>query len=1212
MYRFAFGLILSVSTLLVGMFSAQAITVGEPATFEARSDGASTYLWTFPGPVTKSGAKVEYTFPAPGSQSVTLKVTGSDGQTNEITKNVIVENGDRPTAIIEVNTSGVNRSVSTLKVNLDSKFSLQPNLDNQDESSLEYYWVVKGQQIREKKLSEKNFKSLGNYNVKLQLYNKDQTALRDEAQVNIIVENQAPIVKSLSVKNGKSGQAVSVKANAEDKDGKIESYRFEVLENGRSVLTQLVTRDQASFNLAQYPGPHLYNFRVTVTDDRGQTDTYTAADTLKIENIIENEPPTFDLIVSPGNEGLVNEWFNFLADGTDPDGDALRYQWLFPDGDQFFSSQIRHQFRTGGEKEIIARVSDGIEIVEKSIKIKVNSPENEAPTVEIVSVSPDVGDTSTLFKFAAIGKDADRDSLTYVWDMGDGGKAVTASPSYRYATAGSHQVTVEVSDGTETARNTKTFQVAEYIGPVIDPETNNAPTVSTAALPLTGTTRDTFRFTSQASDPDGNRITYQWEMGDGVRYFAPQVAHKYVSGGTYEATLTVSDSVLDATSSVSVEVADASGVDTGENSAPEVRILSVTPQMSGDTNTIFRFFTQGQDQDGDQLRYTWDMGDEQQMFIQNPAYRFLTPGTYTVRVSADDGLSTTTDEVTITVVDQDFHTSGDVDPDAENLPPILSITAVAPSTTGDYRTVFRLFSRANDPEGTALDYQWDMGDGNIMQGPNPYYRYTTPGTYLIKGTVTDGGLSAEAEVTLVVEDVPLALKEPEDNEPPSDDPDGVTVSVDEEGTVIINTDVTDPNGDEVFYRWDMGDGAIYFTENVNHHFAAPGTYLVVLEITDGLGVSRITKTVIIPENSVPTDTLLNTNYTSLGLIESIDFSLSSCPRFGASLGQSGSSEIDFTSSLISLRDNIAILRSRIAYDDILEKVLNEEKSALANLERQQKYIAKWQSRSQAGLWPLTRTQEQLTEAQWNDLLSLGLTPESSLKQAQSVLIKTMKPMLEDYKATSNTQEKAGIKASLQKWMSLRSTLNQWHNLSEDKPTLTQKEARFILQKKSLAAKMEASLDPKERKSLEQGIKGYDQLLEVISQVKSLLRTDLLARAQTQLTSCLGTELDASDIVLLEGFNLEDISTGHLISALADIEGTPETTFFLYAKASEIYAQKSLLFEWDLGDGRSVVGQNIHFKYATPGLYEVTLKVSDELTSSRDRLKIRVYSDWPQK
>jgi hypothetical protein len=76
---------------------------------------------------------------------------------------------------------------------------------------------------------------------------------------------------------------------------------------------------------------------------------------------------------------------------------------------------------------------------------------------------------------------------------------------------------------------------------VADPPGNAAPTVRMAADPKTGTAPLRVRFSSAASDPDGDRLASVWDFGDGGKAGGTRATHVYTRPGTYDATVTVTD-----------------------------------------------------------------------------------------------------------------------------------------------------------------------------------------------------------------------------------------------------------------------------------------------------------------------------------------------------------------------------------------------------------------------------------------------------------------------------------------------------------------------------------------------------------------------------------------------------------------------------------------------------------------------------------------------
>jgi PKD repeat protein len=74
---------------------------------------------------------------------------------------------------------------------------------------------------------------------------------------------------------------------------------------------------------------------------------------------------------------------------------------------------------------------------------------NHAPSAGTISVSPGATGMASItgYTFTSNASDQDNDSLTFNWNFGDGATGSGASPSHTYATAGTFNVTLSVSDG---------------------------------------------------------------------------------------------------------------------------------------------------------------------------------------------------------------------------------------------------------------------------------------------------------------------------------------------------------------------------------------------------------------------------------------------------------------------------------------------------------------------------------------------------------------------------------------------------------------------------------------------------------------------------------------------------------------------------------------------------------------------------------------------
>jgi hypothetical protein len=81
-------------------------------------------------------------------------------------------------------------------------------------------------------------------------------------------------------------------------------------------------------------------------------------------------------------------------------------------------------------------------------------------------------------------------------------------------------------------------------------------TVPISATPNPATTIDTVNFAVAATDPDpeDNHLFFIWDFGDGTAATGPATSHNFPFPGTYNVTVTISDSVIGITSNANVVV----------------------------------------------------------------------------------------------------------------------------------------------------------------------------------------------------------------------------------------------------------------------------------------------------------------------------------------------------------------------------------------------------------------------------------------------------------------------------------------------------------------------------------------------------------------------------------------------------------------------------------------------------------------------------------
>lgn len=150
-----------------------------------------------------------------------------------------------------------------------------------------------------------------------------------------------------------------------------------------------------------------------------------------------------------------------------------------------------------------------------------------------------------------------------------------------------------------------------------------------------------------------------------------------------------------------------------------------------------------------------------------------------------------------------------------------------------------------DPDGHALSFHWDFGDGNTATGSTASHTYSERGLFYPVLTVNDGHGDSDIAVGLirVGKQDPLAVAAADTLRglPP------LTVHFNGGGS-------SDPENDTLTFHWDFGDGNSSDTMNPAHTFTDFGIYTVILTVTDSQGNSSQDQLEIRVENRPPVAT----------------------------------------------------------------------------------------------------------------------------------------------------------------------------------------------------------------------------------------------------------------------------------------------------------------------------------------------------------------------
>jgi cytochrome c len=456
---------------------------------------------------------------------------------------------------------------------------------------------------------------------------------------------------------------------------------------------------------------------------------------------------------------------------------------------------------TDGTHVVSYRSTDADENVEpaKSVTVKVD---RIAPS-SAATVTGDGPVTVTLAGADPAGGSGPA-SLEYRLDGGEwtayGGAVTVSAP-------GTHTLEHRATDvaGNVGTVGTETFSIDGGGGP-------GDPTVQAFADPPAGPAPLAVTFSADGLDPDGGQLTYRWEFADG-NALGQTVQRTLLTVGTHTATVTVTDDEGDtASAQVTVTVTER------DNAAPVI-IEASADRTSGPAPLEVWFQAVASDPDGDPLTYRWEFGDGPGSALGAEAdHTYLTPGSFTARVTVSDPAGASVSQTIAISVD---------DPPG-NRPP--SVEAAAAPGSGKAPLDVVLTAQGSDPDGDAITFAWDFGDGSLpAKGRRARHTYTRTGTFVAKVTVTDeAGAAATDTVSIVVGD-PAANQAPTVDV--AADPVGGTAPL----KVSLTAAGSDPDGDAMSYTWDFGDGGQAGGQRVTHTFTAAGSYTVTVTVRDASG-----------------------------------------------------------------------------------------------------------------------------------------------------------------------------------------------------------------------------------------------------------------------------------------------------------------------------------------------------------------------------------------
>jgi len=600
----------------------------------------------------------------------------------------------------------------------------------------------------------------------------------DNETIKITVNdvNRPPVLESIGDRTIDENETLMVDVNATDPDNDVLAYSC----NRTDLFTDFDSSTGIGHWTTDYDDAGTYYVEFGVSDGKGGIDN----ETIKITVNDVNRPP----VLEPVGDRELNEseTLTIDVDATDPDHDTLTYSCnrtdLFTDFDTAIG--IGHwttDYDDAGTYYVNFGVSDGKGGIDnETVKIIVHN-KNRPPVLE--PIGDKTVNESELLEFTINATDPDGDTLSYsATNLPEGASFDPDTRTFSWIPSFEqegmyHDVHFEVSDG----------ELCDWENITIAVNSTNRPPVLEQIGDKTVNENELLEFTINATDPDGDTLTYSaTNLPEGASFDPDTRTFSWIpsfeqSGTYHDVHFEVSDGELTDYEDITIVVNDV-------NRAPELEPVADVELNETETLTIDVNAT---DPDGDALTYSCNRTDLFTDFnvetgIGHWSTDYDDAGIYYVDFGVSDGkggIDNTTVKITV---------------NNKNRPPELEPVGDREINEGETLTID---VNATDLDNDTLTYYCNRTDLFTDFDSSAGLGHWTPdyndaGTYYVEFGVSDakGGIDNET-IKITVKDV---------NRPPELEP-IADIEINENETLMIALNATDPDGDTLTYSCNRTD-----------------------------------------------------------------------------------------------------------------------------------------------------------------------------------------------------------------------------------------------------------------------------------------------------------------------------------------------------------------------------------------------------------------------
>jgi PKD repeat protein len=452
---------------------------------------------------------------------------------------------------------------------------------------------------------------------------------------------------------------------------------------------------------------------------------------------------------------------------------ATSYQWFFGDGGSSTQPNPTHTYPTSGlyGVTLIATNAAGCR---DTFRFSNTISVNQTPLASFTS-SVTSGCAPLAVNFTNTSTVIS--GATYSWDFGNGQTSTLANPSVSYTDSGTYQVVLVVSNG-----NGCFHTATQYIHVNISPNANFTTTDTSGCTPHAVT------FINNTT----NANSYQWNFGNGGTSTSINPTYTYNTGGIYTVTLIATNTAgCRDTFTLPYPIIAKQSPRARFNMSPAT---GCSPLSVSFTNTSAN--TSG-------ATYNWNLGNGNNATTTNTSTIYADSGTYAVTLWVTNS-------------------NGCADDTVRNVRVNLSPTALA--ATNDTAGCHPYSVSFTNSSINATSYQWSFGDGNTSTVQTPTHTYNSPGNYTVTLIATN---SAGCKDTFVIPN-PIHVYQTPVAQFSASATSGCA-------PLTVNFTNTSTGTTGASYDWNFGDSTTSNVSNPTYTFTTPGTYSVVLTVTNSTG-----------------------------------------------------------------------------------------------------------------------------------------------------------------------------------------------------------------------------------------------------------------------------------------------------------------------------------------------------------------------------------------